>query len=230
MPDTLTTTEQEIKEQALTVVEQAKVVKITDQESYDHACSLLLEQIKPFRKRWLEYWAAVKNPAWAAYQAIQKKFTEGDKPLEEAERQVKQEINRWDQEQEKIRQELQRKAEEDARKAEEEERLRIAAMAEESGATEEEVNAIVDTPVTAVAPPVERTYLKSSGISSRENYKARVTDMKKLCAAIAKGTVPATYVQPNQSALDARAKADKLTMNVPGVQPYNEPVISGRMR
>lgn len=230
MPDTLTTTEQEIKQEALTVVEQAKIVKITDQESYDHACSLLLEQIKPFRKRWLEYWAAVKNPAWAAYQAIQKKFSEGDKPLEEAERQVKNEIARWDAEQEKIRQELQRQAEEEARKAEEEERLRLATMAEESGATEEEVSAIVDTPVTAVSPPVAATYQKASGIGTRENWKARVTDMKKLCAAIAKGTVPITYVMPNESVLNARAKADKSTLNIPGVVPYNDPIISGRSR
>jgi hypothetical protein len=232
MPDTLNTetTEEIIKQEALTVVEQAKAIVIRDQESYNHACSLLLEQIKPFRKRWLEYWAAVKNPAWAAYQAIQKKFTEGDKPLEEAERQVKAEINRWNEEQEKIRQELQRKAEEEARQAEEEERLRIATMAEESGATEEEVNAIVDTPVTAVAPPVPATYQKASGIGTRENWKARVTDLRKLCAAIAKGTVPPTYVLPNESVLNARAKADRGTMNIPGVVPYNDPIISGRSR
>ncbi len=230
MPDTLTTTEKEIREEALTVVEQAKVVKIVDQPTYDAACSLLLNQIKPFRKRWLEYWSGVKEPAYAAYKAILDKFNDGDKPLEAAEKQVKAEINRFDQEQERIRQELQRQAEEDARKAEEEERLRLATMAEESGATEEEVNAIVDTPVTAVAPPVAPTYQKAAGISTRENYKARVTDMRRLCAAIAKGVVPVTYVLPNQSALDARAKADKLTMNVPGVQPYNDPVISGRSR
>ncbi len=230
MPDTLSTSEQEIKQEALTVVEQAKIVKITDQESYDVACTLLLEQIKPFRKRWLEYWSAVKNPAWAAYQAIQKKFTEGDKPLEEAERQVKLEISRWDAEQEKIRQELQRKAEQEARQAEEEERLRLATMAEESGATEEEVSAIVDTPVTAVAPPVERTYQKASGIATRENWKAKVTDVKKLCVAIAKGTVPPNYVLPNESVLNARAKADKGTLNIPGVVAYNEPVVSGRSR
>jgi len=230
MPDTLTISEQEIKQEALTVVEQAKVVKITDQATYDQACSLLLDQIKPFRKRWLEYWAAVKNPAYEAYQAIQKKFSEGDKPLEAAEKQVKTEISRWNEEQEKIRQEKQRQSEEAARLAEEEERLRIATMAEEAGATEEEVNSIVDSPITAVAPPVAPTYQKASGISTRENYKARVTDMKKLCQAIAKGIVPVTYVLPNQSALDARAKADKLTMNVPGVQPYNDPVVSGRSR
>ena len=230
MPDTLTTTEQEIKQEALTVVEQAKIVRITDQESYNGACSLLLDQIKPFRKRWMEYWSGVKEPAYAAYKAILDKFNDGDKPLEAAEKQVKNEIARWDAEQEKIRQKLQRKAEEEARQAEEEERLRVATMAEESGATAEEVNAIVDTPVTAVAPPVQPTYQKASGIGSRENWKARVTDMKKLCAAIAKGTLPVTYVLPNQSALDARAKADKGTLNIPGVVPYNDPIISGRSR
>jgi hypothetical protein len=230
MPDTLTTNEQEIKQEALTIVDQAKVVKITDQATYDVACKLLLEQIKPFRKKWRDYWNEVREPAYQAYQAILNKFNDGDKPLEAAEKQVKTEIARFDAEQERIRQELQREAEEKARQEEEEERLRLATMAEESGATEEEVTAIVDSPVTAVAPPVERTYQKASGIGSRENWKARVTDLKKLCQAIGKGIVPTSYVTPNESALNARARADKSTMNLPGVLPYNDPIISGRSR
>lgn len=230
MQDTLTTSEETIKQEALTIVEQAKIIKITDQPSYDQACSLLTEQIKPFRKRWAEYWDTVKKPAYQAYQAVLGKFNEGDKPLETAEKQVKSEIARWDAEQERKRQELQRKAEEEARKAEEEERLRVASLAEESGATAEEVDAIVDAPVTVVAPPVAPTYQKASGISTRENWKARVTDIKKLCAAIAKGTVPITYVVPNESVLNARAKADKGTLNIPGVVAYNDPIISGRTR
>lgn len=230
MPDTLNISETEIKAEALTVVERSKIVKIIDQQTYDQACSLLLEEIKPFRKRWLEYWAAVKNPAWAAYQAIQKKFVEGDKPLEEAERQVKAEIARFDAEQERIRQEQQRRAEEDARKAEEEERLRIATMAEESGATEEEVNAIVDTPVTAVAPPVAPTYQKASGIATRDNWLARCTDIKALCRAVATGKVSPEYVMVNQAALNARARADKGTLNIPGCVPYNQPIVSGRIK
>src|SRR6266849_8010632 len=70
MPDTLTTNEQEIKQEALTLVEQAKRVKITDQESYDLAAGLLLNQIKPFRRKWKEYWDGVREPAYRAYQAI----------------------------------------------------------------------------------------------------------------------------------------------------------------
>jgi len=230
MPDTLSTSEETIKQEALSIVEQAKIVRIVDQVSYDSACFLLLEQIKPFRKRWQEYWEAVKGPAYQAYRAILDKFNEGDRPLESAERQVKAEIAKWDAEQERIRQELQRKAEEEARKAEEEERLRVATLAEASGATEAEVNSIVDAPVTVVAPPVAPTYQKASGVSTRENWKAKVVDIKKLCAAIGKGQVPVTYVLPNESVLNNRAKADRATLNIPGVVAYNDPVVSGRSR
>jgi hypothetical protein len=230
MPDTLTTNEETIKQEALTVIERAKIVRITDQETYDGACSILLNEIKPFRKRWAEYWDEIKKPAYAAYKAIQAKFSEGDEPLERAERQVKMEIAKWDAEQERIRQELQRKAEEEARKAEEEERLRVATLAEESGASPEQVNAIVDAPVTAVATPVASTYAKAAGVSTRENWKAKVTDLKKLCAAVGKGQVPLSYVIPNEAALNARAKADKATLNIPGVVAYNDPIVSGRSR
>lgn len=228
MPDTLN--ESEIKQEALTVIERAKIVRIFDQDSYDAAADLLLKQIKPFRKRWQEYWETVKSPAYAAYKAVLDKFNEGDKPLEAAERQVKLAIQAWDAEQGRIRAERQREAEEVLRKQQEEENLRAATMAEESGASEEEVNAIVSAPIVTVAPPVEPTYAKALGISSRENWKARVVDLKKLCAAIGKGQVPITYVLPNESVLNARAKADKQTLNVPGVVAFNDPVISGRSK
>jgi hypothetical protein len=88
----------------------------------------------------------------------------------------------------------------------------------------------VETLATVVPPPVQPTYQKASGVSTRENWKAKVTDIKKLCGAIAKGTVPITYVLPNESVLNARAKADRQTLNIPGVQAYNEPIISGRSK
>ena len=223
-------TEQELKQEALTVVQQAALVKITDQASYDNATSLLLEHIIPFRKRWSEYWEPLKKTAWDAHKAIMAKFNDGDTPAEKAERIVKSEIRRWDDEQERIRQELQRKAQEEAERLEQEERLAAAVVAEESGATEEQVEQIVSTPAVAVAAPVAPTYQQAQGVSKRENWKCRVLDMKKLCAAIGKGQVPVMYVEPNDTALNARAKADKQTLNIPGCQAYNEPIISGRTR
>lgn len=222
--------ERELKEQALTVIERAKIVKITDQPSYDSATSLLLNEIIPFRKKWKDYWETLRVPAYKAYQGILDKFKEGDAPAEAAERQVKAEIRRWDDEQERIQQELQRKAQAEAERQAEEERLRAAIVAEESGANEQEVAAIVDAPVAVVAAPVAPTYAKVSGISKRDNWKAKVTDLKALVKAVAAGKVPIEYILPNEQALNARAKADKQTLNIPGVVAWNDSVISGRSR
>jgi len=222
--------EQELKQESLTVIERAKIVRIVDQPSYDQACSLLIDRIKPFRKRWAEYFDAMKKPAYAAYKAVLDKFNEGDAPLEKAEKQVKDEIRRWDQEQERKRQELQRQAEEAARKAEEDERQIAAAVAEESGATEEEVAEIANAPIAVVAKPVEPLYQKASGVSTREVWSARVVDIKALCLAVAKGKAPVSYIEPNMVALNARARADRQTMNVPGVAAIKDNIVSGRTR
>jgi len=216
--------------QELTVVQQAAVIKITNQESYDAASKLLLEKILPFRKRWKAYFEELRKPAWDAYQAVLRKFKEGDEPAEQAEKAVKAEIARWDTEQERIRQELQRKAQEEAERKERERLMADAVFAEEAGASEEEVQAIVSAPVVAVAEPVAPTYERVSAISKRDNWKCRVIDIKALCKAIGAGKVPANYVLANETVLNARAKADKETLNIPGCVPYNDPVIAGRAR
>ena len=236
METTVAVQEQELKQQALSVLEQAKIMKITDQESYTNACVLLMDHIKPLRKRWADYWKgndAHPGPvklAYSAYKSVLEKFTQGDEPLERAESQVKAEVARWDAEQEKLRRELQEKAQREAEAAAQAEIDKQAVFAELSGADAEQVAAIAAQPVVVVAPPVLPTYEKVSGVSKRENWKARVTDMKKLCAAIGKGLVPVTYVLPNESALNQRAKADRSTLNIPGVVAYDDPVITGRVR
>jgi hypothetical protein len=226
--------EESIRQEALTVVERSKIVKIVDQNTYTDASILLLDVIMPLRRKWNNFWYGVDDGpvplAYKAYKSVLGKFNEADKPLEDAEMRVKSAIGIWEEEQKRKQQELQREAERAARKAEEEARQNAAAVAEDSGASEEEVAAIVEAPILAVAQPVAPTYQKAAGISNRENYKARVTDIKKLCAAVAKGLVPVSYVEPNMTALNARAKADKLTMNVPGVVAYNDPIVAGRKK
>lgn len=221
--------EKELQHEALTIVESAKAIVIHDQESYDDASKLLLEVIMPFRKRWLSYWSPLRETAYSSYKKILDKFNEGDKPAEQAEKHVKQAIRDWDSEQARIQQERQREAQRKAEADEAARRLEESVFAEESGAVEE-AEAIMSAPSTAVAAPVEPTYQRAAGVSSRENWKARVTDMKALCKAIAKGDVPDTYVEANMSTLNARAKADKQTLKIPGVQAYNEPIIAGRSR
>lgn len=222
--------EKELKEQALTIVQRATLVKITDQASYDDASKLLLEEIVPFRKRWQEYWSPVKASAWNAYKAIMGKISEMDEPAERAERAVKAEIKRWDEAQDKIRQEAQRRAQEEAEKEAAEERLRAAIVAEEAGASDAEVKAIVDSPIAVVADPVAPTYERARGLSKREHWIAVVTNFYDLVKAASKDKSLLPYLQVNQSALNKRASADKSTLNIPGVIAKDDAIISARGR
>src|ERR1035441_928669 len=209
--------EKELREVALTVVQRAGLVKIHNQETYNDASSLLLNEVMPFRKRWLAYWEPLREAAYGSYKVILSKINEGDDPLERAERQLKNAIRGWDMEQKKIQEQLQRKAQEEAERREQEERLAAAVLAEQSGATEEQVEQIVSAAAPVVAAPVEPTYQRAAGISKpRDNWKVRVIDIKKLCLAVAKGLISAEYVLPNETALNARARADKSTLSIPG--------------
>ncbi len=222
--------EKELKQEALTVVQESQSLSIVDQESYDRASVLLLDQIIPFRKRWAEYWEPLKKAAWDAHRSIMAKFNEGDQPAEQAEKIVKGKLRVWDEQQRKIEEDRQRKAQEEAEAQEREKRLNAAVIAEQAGASEEEVDSIFDAPVAVVAAPVAPVYQRASGISTRENWKVVVVDIKKLCLAVAKGHVSPEYVLPNMTALNARAKADKQTMQIPGCISKNEPIVAGRVK
>jgi len=222
--------EQELKTEALTLVEHAKVIKIIDQRSYDDATSLLTKTIIPFKERIVEFFEPMRKAAHAAYQTILDKKKEHLGPVEQAEKTVKDAIRKWDDEQERIRQELQAKAQKEAEQKAIEERNQEAMMAEHLGLSEENVSEIMSAPVTAVAAPVDRTYERARGIGSRDNWKCKVNDIKALCRAVANGKVPAEYVLPNQSALDKRAKADKSLMLIPGCVSYNDSVVTARGR
>lgn len=225
--------ESELKEQALTVTQRAKIVKIQDQQSYDSAASLLADEIKPLRKRWADYWRGADKEtgplslAYRAYDSLIDKFNQGEKPLKEAEDAVAMAIRRWDAEQVRLREERQRQAQLKAEEYARVEAAKQAEFAEMAGASEQEVQAIASAPIAVVAPPVEATYDRRPGLTRKLSWKAKVTDIKKLCAAIGKGLAPTTFVEPNESALNARANSDKSAMNIPGVVAY-DPNLTGR--
>lgn len=228
--DNTTSVEIELREQSLSLIEQAKQITIRDQDSYDQAAHLLTNGILPFRKRLKDYFEGLRKPAYAAYQAVLGKFNEQDKPAEEAERAVKMAIAKWDAEQERIRQEAQREAERRERERLEAERIAEAFFAEQAGASEEQIEAIQAAPMIPVVEEVEPTYQKAAGISIPKRWKCVVTDLKALCKAIGKGEVPASYVEPNMTALNARARADQRTMNIPGCVAKEEASVTGRTR
>lgn len=228
----MATETQEVEQQLrteLATVEKAMGLKVVDQSTYDHATNTLIE-IKSWRKRWADYWAPKKDSAHKTWKMLCSAFNDGDAPAERAELAIKRELLRFDNEQRRLQEERQREAQRKAEADEEARRAQAAFEMEEAGIDDAEIAEVVYAPITAVAAPVEPTYQKAQGVSRRENWKARVVDLKKLCKAIGAGKVPMDYVEPNMTALNARAKADKSTLDLPGVEAYDDPVIAGRSR
>jgi hypothetical protein len=216
-------------------VSATTVERIVDQQSYDRVALTLVKVIQPFRKRWAEYWAPLKKQTDEAHKSVVAKFREGDDPAARAELAHKRELRRWDDEQGRIKQELQAKAQREAEAREAADRAAQAAFAEEEGALEE-AQAVVNAPSVAVAEPVPDTYQKVTGISKRDNWKCRVLSVSKLCKAIGDGKLKFAKEDELKIAaffetlLAKRASAEKTTLNIPGVQAYNSPIISGRSR
>jgi hypothetical protein len=69
-------------------------------------------------------------------------------------------------------------------------------------------------PAVQIAP----TYERASGVSIAKSYKAEVFDLKLLAAAVGRGEVALNMIEPNQSALNAMARASKGTIQFPGVR------------
>lgn len=82
-------------------------------------------------------------------------------------------------------------------------------------------------------PPVPReapSIVMPQGMSRRKTYKAEVVNLALLCRAIADGKTPTSYVTANMTALNARARADELSMTVPGVRAVEDSGIGQRTR
>jgi len=103
--------------------------------------------------------------------------------------------------------------------AEEEERRRLEAAQEAEAARLREAEAKRLAAATMPSAPVVHVDRpKVTGLSSRENWSAEVTDKMALVKAIAAGEAPLDLVQINTSVLNRLAKALKSALNYPGVR------------
>jgi hypothetical protein len=195
----------------------------------------MLTSVKSFRKRVADYWTPKKDAAHKTWKMLCDAYNEMDKPAAQAESTIKTAILHFDQEQERIRLELQQKAQEEADRLAEEQRAALAAQAEVEGATEDEIEQIISAPSVAVAEVVEPTYQRASSVSKRDNWKCRVNSVKLLCKAIGAGKLKFSPEDEKKIAaffegvLQARARADKSTLCIPGCEAWNDQIISGRI-
>lgn len=213
----------EVESKALTIVDQAKAITVTDADTYTIAGNMW-KDLGDMMDKIDETFNPLIEAAHRSHKAALAKKAEFYNPLKEARTNIKKLMSDYDQKQERLRQEEQRRLEVEARRQEEERRLQDAILAEELGETEE-ASAILEEPVQ-VAPVIvpKATPKLPGGPVYREVWSAQVTNIKALCKAVADGRVSKECVQANMPALNKMATALKRTMNIPGVQAVSRRV------
>lgn len=178
--------------------------KIRDASGYTEAVLLLREQVKPAQKRLKAFRETMLAPLRAVVDAQRSTLDALAAPLVEAESILKTGILDWE-EQEAARlareEELAREdAEAAARAAQEAEAQKFRDMGDEQTARE-----ILEIEIPVV-PPVIEPAKRPAGVSVPERWDARVSDLRALCAAIAKGDMPLNAVEASMPVLRGLAR------------------------
>jgi len=204
---------------AVAVIEKQAILKVASVQERNSALDLV-KQIKSRRSAVVEFFRDTKakaNAAWKAIVAQEKSFTDR---LDNTERKIKMAVLEFDREQERVRQAEQRRLQAAADEAARRERERLEKQAAKLKTPEKreavlEQAAMVAAPAIQVAPAVQKT----TGVSTRKTWKARVVDVEK---------VPREFMVVNQQALDAYARATKGAVAVAGVEFVEEETMSIR--
>jgi len=210
-----------VEEKALSIVDQAKAVRVTDAQTYTAAGSLW-KSIGEMIKEVKDTFDPICDAAHKAHKAAVEKRAKYLDPLTAAQKSVKGLMSAWDAEQERIRREEQARIEAELRKQEEERRLQEAIEAEAAmkaqGATKEEVAeetaAILETPVTVAPVVIPKSVPKmQGGPVYRTIWKARIINER---------LIPREYLVPDMVKINGLVRSLKGAANIPGVQAYEE--------
>ena len=203
-----------VEQKALTVIDQAKMVKIVDAETYKEA-GALWKSIEAMKKEVFETFDPIVRKAHAAWKEAIAQKDKYYAPLDEAHRAVKKLMSDYDLEQERLRLAEQRRLEEELRKQEEDRKLQEALDAEASG-QKEEAAAILEEPVTA--PPIilaKTTPKVAGGPVYRTVWKFKIEN-----AAL----IPREYLVPDEVKIGGVIRASKGMIKIPGVRAYEDRV------
>ena len=206
-------TERQFEQTGITVRDESLTIQIVDQRTYDiaaekfTAAAALEKQIK-------DYHAPLKQKAHEAHKAICTAESTLLQPVLQAKQSLSRLIGDWDAEQQRIQLAEQRRLEEEARKRAEEAAIQAAVEAEQSGADAEEIEAVLSSPAPVQKVQAAPTYQKA--IPTRENWSAQVVSLRELVKAAAANPAYLCYLQANESALNAAARAQKNVFSVPG--------------
>jgi hypothetical protein len=191
-----------------------QALQVVDQESYNFADQIAARCARAIKKIETDCAPAIE----AAHKAHKAALAQRDNwiaPIKTLKADIDAKMKTWWRKEQERLEQIRRYEEEKARREAEERALEEAQALEDMGftdAADEILAAPVVTPTIHIQEPQ-----KGAGVSYRENWKAEVVDINALIKAIAAGLAPAAYLMPNESALNAAAKAFKGTVQIPGV-------------
>ena len=204
--------------------------------------SHLLRSIKGVRHD-IQQWFAphidaameTKRKAEAARKALADESDRMQAPLIAAEATVKGALLAWEREQETARRAEEARLQAEAQRQAEADTLAAAAALElEATRTGDddmraEAEAIMAQPVDVPAVMVKRMVPKVEGITYRDNWTVHPDiSVRALAAAVANGTAPVTFLQPNLTAIRQWARATQGGQTIPGIKVVNDRQIAAR--
>ena len=211
-----------------TLADEARALEVYDQDTYDFAAERL-RAVVVLRTEIIEHHAEMKHRSYEAWQAViaaEKRLLD---PVADAERTCKRAIAAYETEQRRIQAEARQRAEAEAQAVAAEQREREIEQAEAAGADAEEVAALCAEPLPMVLPEEPpATFQKAAGISTANSWKGECVSLPLLVRAIAEGKANVSLVAPNNTAINALARATRGTLSVPGIQFFSSPTVRAR--
>jgi hypothetical protein len=219
----------DLETKASTLVQEARALKITNQQGYERAVEHLLGVVD-LRHEIEQHYAPLKRKSHEAWQTILSAEKQLLAPVAAAEQAYKTAIVAWETEQRRIEAEAQATAAAEARAKAEEARERQIELAEMEGATGEEIASMINEPLPVIPSEVQPAFQQAKGVSTAVNWKGEVVSLEMLVRSIAAGQASISLVMPNQTSINALAKVTRNTLAIPGVRFFSEPVVRAGRR
>jgi hypothetical protein len=213
----------QLQQETSLVISKATTLTINNNKDYEFAGSMLVE-LKTYMKKVQDFWKDAKEAAHKAWKNICEKEFAMLEPLKIAEGEIKSKMAQYQREQEAkeraIREELERKQREEA------ERLLKEAQEKEAAGDKLGADLLLARAelLDQTAPVAAFQKATAKGVSSRKVWKARVVDETQVPTEFAGIVIRPVDVK----ALNELAKATKGKAKIPGVEFYEETIMSVR--
>jgi len=212
---------EEIDRQALTIPNQARLVRVVDNGTMQLADNTV-NAINDFIKKVDEHYKPMADAAFKTHRSITARWKEVKQPLEDAKAHLVNQVKAYQRKVEEERQAEERRLAEIARKEAEERRLAEALEAEKEGNVEE-AQAILEEEMFVPPPVVKVDVPKVDNRKYRTIPRARCIDKMKLIRFVAQNPALADLLDYNSSVGNNKAKSmGKEINNIPGLSYYEE--------